>query len=538
MKTYTEHLNVHTTPQSAPIPGREPEMKKNLAGGYVFEVDKWTALRRFLILGTEGGTYYASERDHTVQAGATLRACVAEDGVRVVEQILEISLGGLAPKQDAGIFALAFCSKEGNEATRRRANDVMPQVCRTGYALFLFMGAVSALGTITSGTQRALDAWYNGRKPDALAYQLTKYRGREGWTHRDVLRLGHIKPKTKVHERLFGWAVNDFGAWTRRYTNDPEQVFGYLAAKEETSAYGVAALVREHRLGREMVPTEFLNDVKVQEALFEHMPMTAMIRNLGNLSKSGLLKPMSDTETEVVKRLGNQEIIYKARVHPFSLLIAMKTYAQGHGMRGRGEWSICPRVVDALDGAIELAWANVEPTHKRYMIGIDVSGSMRGSWFGYGESRSPVMPSEAAAMVALTVARKEPMYDIKGFDHSYRDLGFTAKDTFRVALQRTASRTFGTTDCSQPMLYALENEIMADVFLVLTDNETWSGRIQPTQALKKYRREMNPEARLAVAAFTATDCSIADPKDAGMLDIVGLDASLPVILSAFARGEV
>lgn len=48
------------TPQSQPLKGRA-DMSLNAAGGYVFTIDDETHLRRFLILGTISGTFYASK---------------------------------------------------------------------------------------------------------------------------------------------------------------------------------------------------------------------------------------------------------------------------------------------------------------------------------------------------------------------------------------------------------------------------------------------------------------------------------------------
>ncbi len=76
------------------------------------------------------------------------------------------------------------------------------------------------------------------------------------------------------------------------------------------------------------------------------------------------------------------------------------------------------------------------------------------------------------------------------------------------------------------------------VELYLTDNETWFGNIHPFEALKKYRSKFNKEAKLAVLAFRANEFTIADPSDAGMMDIAGLDANVPKILSEFAAGRL
>ena len=42
--------------------------------------------------------------------------------------------------------------------------------------------------------RRAIGNWYLGQEPRELAYQLCKYQHRNGWCHRDLLRLTHPKP--------------------------------------------------------------------------------------------------------------------------------------------------------------------------------------------------------------------------------------------------------------------------------------------------------------------------------------------------------
>jgi 60 kDa SS-A/Ro ribonucleoprotein len=55
-------INLRDTPQSQPA---DPRQVPNSAGGYTFSVAPLERLRRFLVLGTEGGTYYAAERELT-----------------------------------------------------------------------------------------------------------------------------------------------------------------------------------------------------------------------------------------------------------------------------------------------------------------------------------------------------------------------------------------------------------------------------------------------------------------------------------------
>lgn len=96
---------------------------------------------------------------------------------------------------------------------------------------------------------------------------------------------------------------------------------------------------------------------------------------------------------------------------------------------------------------------------------------------------------------------------------------------------------FGGTDCALPMLWATENKVKVDTFVVYTDNETWAGAIHPFQALRDYRNKMGRDAKLIVVGMTATKLTIADPDDAGMMDVVGFDTAAPQVMADFARGS-
>jgi 60 kDa SS-A/Ro ribonucleoprotein len=96
----------------------------------------------------------------------------------------------------------------------------------------------------------------------------------------------------------------------------------------------------------------------------------------------------------------------------------------------------------------------------------------------------------------------------------------------------------GGTDCALPMITALERKLEIDTFVVYTDNETWAGHIHPHQALKQYREKINPNAKLVVVGMTATDFTIADPRDPGMMDVVGFDASAPRVIQDFGESHL
>src|SRR6187551_2921593 len=117
MFKFTKFFSTKSTPQSEPIPGSG--QVPNSAGGFAWEVDDWARLRRFLILGSEGGSYYASERTLTRENAEAVERCLAGDGPRAVAEIVRVSADGRAPKNDPALFALAMAAGLGDEATRK-----------------------------------------------------------------------------------------------------------------------------------------------------------------------------------------------------------------------------------------------------------------------------------------------------------------------------------------------------------------------------------------------------------------------------------
>ncbi|NJK32721.1 MAG: TROVE domain-containing protein, partial [Deltaproteobacteria bacterium] len=294
-----------------------------------------------------------------------------------------------------------------------------------------------------------------------------------------------------------------------------------------------AKLIGEHRLTHEMVPGELKQSPEVWAALVPHMPLTALVRSLGKLSQVGVIAPFSSATKHVLAQLGSIDKLRKARLHPLAMLTALRVYAQGHGERGKLSWVPVDKIVDALDQAFYACFENVEPTGKRTLLALDVSGSMGCGTIGGLPGVTPAVGSAAMAMVTL---KAEAEVQTLAFSTTIREARISGKQRLDDVVKHLARIPMGGTDCAQPMLWALEKRVPIDVFQVYTDNETWYGQIHPHEALRRYREKLGIPAKLVVVGMTATKFSIADPDDAGMLDVVGFDSAAPAIMADFARG--
>jgi len=200
-------------------------------------------------------------------------------------------------------------------------------------------------------------------------------------------------------------------------------------------------------------------------------------------------------------------------------------------------------VVDALDGAFYGAFDNVGVQGKRILLALDVSGSMALPSSVIANTHLHAREG-AMAMAMATAARNEcTVVGFTGNGGWYRS-GSTTITPLEVSPRRRLDdnvRTvhnlqFGATDCALPALWADVEGIAFDAIVIYTDNETWCGSIHPTQALARYRQNRAPACRQVVVGMTSSGFTIADPADAGQMDVVGFDANAPRMIEDFIAG--
>ena len=548
-RSYAQHLSVANTRQSQPIPGKP--MVPNSAGGYAFQIGDWARLDRFLILGCEGPTYYAGERELTVENAACVLRCAGEDADRAVGRIAEISKAGRAPKNDPAIFALALIAARGSVQAKASALQALPAVARTGGMLFQFVAACKELGRGWGrGMRHAVANWYLAKKPEEMAYQILKYQQRNGWSHKDLMHLCHLRG-TGIAKEVQHWVEKGWDG-VGDVPHPQEALHGIWAFErlKRSPAVDLAVqFIRDFGLTREMLPTELLNSTDVWAALLEEMPLTALIRNLATMTRIGLVAPISAGATAVSARLDDAQRLRKSRVHPVAILAALLTYKSGRGERGKHTWTPVSTVVDALDRAFYASFGNIEPTGKRWLLALDVSGSMDSGSIAGVPGLSPRVASSALALVTAKVeslhhiiaftangeCRGDSMHT--GYPSGITPLTISPRQRLDDVVKLVSALPMGGTDCALPMVYATQKRIPIDMFVVLTDNETWHGKIHPCQALQQYRKAMGIPAKLVVVGMTATEFSIADPADGGMLDVVGFDTAAPQLMADFARDD-
>lgn len=520
MKNYSTLLTNPT--QQQPIFGRT-DMVKNNAGGYGFEITAQERLERFLLIGSEGGTYYVGEQKLTEENAKSILQYLKNDGIKVVNTVVDFAVNKRAPKADAGLFVLALAVSFGDQTTKNAAYKAIPIVANYSTNLFTFISNIQNFRGWSRGLRKAVSRFYTDKTVDQLAYQLVKYRNRAGFTHRDVLRLSHAKTNDVTKNQLFKFAVGK--ATEAESGNALVETYGKAqTAKGEE----LLALISEGKLTWEMIPTSELNDSDVLKALLPNMPMIALVRNLNRFAKAGLTKGNSPTTKAIVAKLSDQEFISKSKMHPVNLINSLLTYSSGRGVKGDSTWEVNQNIVDALTSAYDLALNNVESTGLRILVGADISGSMRAPVGGM-----QMTANQIAQVLAVTILKTEKNAEMINFDTQIQPTKFGRRTSIDEVIQYAPRG--GGTDCALPIAYAATNLETYDAIIILTDTETWAGPRHGLEVLNSYRKNVNRDVKVIEIALEAAGYSTMPSNDKNLLRVVGFDASVIQVINAFLK---
>uniref|UniRef100_A0A8R1DP58 TROVE domain-containing protein n=2 Tax=Caenorhabditis japonica TaxID=281687 RepID=A0A8R1DP58_CAEJA len=195
---------------------------QNAAGGYVFPVSDETQVRRFLIIGSEKGSYYQTAEKMTMDNAQNIVKIIEKgNGHMVLRELALINSENRNPKMSSMLFTLAICARISSHDVMKKSEcplvdsysqylrelhaaalSLIPDVCRIPTHLFEFIDYCQTIANSTragskSSTgwgrsmRKAISLWYKNKTSEKLAMFLTKYPQREGWSHRDLFRLAH-----------------------------------------------------------------------------------------------------------------------------------------------------------------------------------------------------------------------------------------------------------------------------------------------------------------------------------------------------------
>ncbi|XP_033729591.1 60 kDa SS-A/Ro ribonucleoprotein-like [Pecten maximus] len=534
------------------------------------EISNFDAFKRFLHLCTDGAVYKVIGNCCTVEKTQFLTELLSDHkGKEVLTEVLKCHTERNSVKKETLLFTVALCAKSTDKDLKQLAYQTFLKICKSPRELFQFLSYQKTLTENTRGWGRSLkhavSQWYNQQVPLTLAESVTRQISYCGWTHRDVLRLGHIKGASDATCLIFKYLVKGIDEAKKEFDKDGaseevKKVLDYLVTvdtiKHSTDDHQVACLVEKHKFGLESIPTKLLNSKEVWRALINVIPMTTLLQYFGKLAAVGLLETSCDTSKTLVEKLQDVAALEEGRVEPLSVLLASRIYEQGKG--GKPKWSRNEGVVRALDIAFDSAIKkNMEATKKRYLVAVRV-GVSKGKLAVRGtQVLSNIIA--AAAMTSMTM-KSEDKVDVVYFTRSVTPLPVSSESKLSDICDELATQIIiadnlpepeedkpkndeplfrgvppPPCEMAAPIQWARENKKAVDVFLFLTDNRDKStGKTSPQDALQQYRKDMDmPNTKMVTCGFTSATMWVADENDKRMLDIAGFDLTVPNVIRKF-----
>jgi len=166
-KQHPTRLTRLVTPQAERNPGTRLLVRTSNAP--VWPANEWERFDRFLIYGTERGTYFIRKRKLSMEQATNARARIVEDGPRAVRRIVELSVADRVMTNETCLFALAVCVAFGNDATRIMALEAMPEIVRGDGEAKAFAKYLQDLESMRGETHDAAQGVQRGSGCEAVA---------------------------------------------------------------------------------------------------------------------------------------------------------------------------------------------------------------------------------------------------------------------------------------------------------------------------------------------------------------------------------
>jgi 60 kDa SS-A/Ro ribonucleoprotein len=489
----------------------------NHAGGPSYTRSLEEQCLQVLMTGVFQDTYYADQQTLVKEALTIFQQMALKDSVLFAKMIVFARNRGFI--RTAPITALVVLST----ADVVSFCQAFPQVVRTPNDLKDFVVVIRSRQLrqgMGRAVKRAIGDWLN----NLSEYHAIKY-GSKGsdWSLRDILRLVRPVPKDQRTSVLYNYLRDGLTTENSLGVKDLlPQVATVELLKDTTDAPTQLQLIAEGRLPYEVVVGAIKPRVEIWTALMEQMPIFALLRHLNTLNKAGVFNDRKAV-TYVVGRLTDQKVIKNSKILPFQFFTAHNSL----------DTDVPRAISEAVETALEISFENVPMIPGRVCVGPDTSGSMGSQVSVQGKTRF----IDIAAIFTAAMLRKTDDALILPFDTQVHACRLSSRDTLMTTARSLASHRGGGTNVGAPLELLLAKQIVVDVFIGVTDCESWHGRgFMP--AWREYKKKVNPNAKAFLLTIAPYRHSVAPESEKDVYFIYGWSQNvLPYIAHTVSGGS-
>ncbi|XP_076288394.1 RNA-binding protein RO60 [Lasioglossum baleicum] len=535
--------------------------------------DPETRLSRFLYVGKEYLDYQPGNWFVHNYFLAKNVPSIEELAENVEKQLIPVEIitkafeSNLVPNPEALVFALAVCCRQmKSESLRHQAYAAVNKICASPQHFILFIKFASQISKQKElnadgnskngwgqGLRKAVNNWYLSKTPMELAKCVTRYKGRYGWKHKDIIKLSHPVPNNPGGEVVLKYIIRGLDEIEKTYGDDSRftEIIRYIKNVEDfkhcVDEVRAAGLLEMHELTLDHVPGHLLKSKEIWYALVSSMNLNLLLTNLQRIHNLELLKPNALTVSKLVDQIVNEENIARDKVHPALVLVTIRDYENSGKPLSYEKRKVKeqfhkplsnppkpnPKIIDALYKMLYISLRHVQPTGLRYMVTINMNKVMleTNTW-----RSGNVNGAEAGCIIALALLRSEKNVTIATFKNvGIHTVIIDKYASFGQAMRRLQQMPVGNVNLSKPMSWAAHQNNEYDVFINVVDR-IFEKSDTSEEALQAYKLKMQlPNTKLINCAVCSSSTTYKEERDNKSLMINGFDASVPVVIHAFAK---
>lgn len=431
---------------------------KNEAGGQAFSFEDKHALAQLAVTGAFGNTFYVDASTQLDRA----KALVAKVDAPFIAK-LAVYAHESGRMKDMPAFLAAVLHGRGESELLAQ---VFPRVISTFKMLSNFVQIVrsGAVGrkSFGSATKTLIKNWIAGKTAQQV------FNGSIGLSSpsvADIIKMVHPRANGFDQDAVFAYLTEARG-WEEKTGNLPEDVRVFEALKR-----GQTNVVPN-------VPFRALTNVELSAAQWReialNMPWDTLRQNLNMLERRKVFEDKGFLHT-VAEKLASPENVRKAKVMPYQLYTTFQNTTD-----------LPSELTNALQDAAEVSTENVPSFNRDVALLVDVSGSMGGLIMGTrpGVPAGKTRCVDVAGLMASCVLRQNKNGRVILFNHlggyggkvnGVAEMHLNARDSIMTNAKNIADALGGGTDISLPFMALNREKAKADLLIMVSDNESWSG---------------------------------------------------------------
>lgn len=460
-------LNAKTPDTTKPLAAGA--LTENEAGGVAYTSSDREAVLSYLMTGGFGSTFYVDAATHAKRARDLFARAAQTDTEYLAKAAVYARTKGYM--RSMPILALSYLSLAPE---KKYFQSAFGYIIVTPGDLADFMALTRGEDRVRGSSRtvrRTVGAWLDTLTP----YHVIKYGSEnQKMSLRDIYRLAHPQLTTAEAKAIATYVVKGTVS-----TDLPAQLKGYVDFKGASDTVeNLLSMVAEHRLPWEVVTGQLGGGDSAEKTLVwtemsKQMPYMAMLRNLNNFAKNGVLDNGAERK-RILNTISDPERVKTGKQFPFRYISAIRAFEAADNNTSA---DMKYQVTGALRSALNTSVSNM-PNLGKTLVALDVSGSMSSATIGGGNRYSKpgsVSAADIGSVFAAAVYLGSENPTIMTFDTSVLDVTpMLNKDMDVYSIARSINRQGGGTSLSEPITAALTRAERYDTMLFITDSESWA----------------------------------------------------------------